>query len=427
MAVDIGHDYEREALFDDRLETALLGGALHGDAMSRWFAINVPASAFFSAFHQTVASELIAMVNDGILPDVNAMRARLKAKGNLGDTETMLLDGIEAESFSSAMVKTHASMVMGFATIRSVRARARAVVTMCDQAEDIEAILAKAFGIARNLPKIGTDTVMSGEFDFNQLGAKTPGIPTPWQALNSACKGSGWYFGEYAVVMGARGSGKTGVLVDSAITAYRAGFKPALATLEMTADQVIGRQVKSLCGYDEPRKNVLEQIAFEEACQVVKAMNIPIYESRQKGRTDRSIESLVAWAHDARTTLGIDWLGIDYAQKLTTNRKLENNTRSQDYCADMVDDLVKQTGIAVVIGSQRSMDPNLRGAWRSKDSIKWEDNAALVIQLRRKENENEGKIAVTKNRHDREPSFGVKFLGAQVKYVEEGYDPYAEA
>jgi replicative DNA helicase len=426
MPMDIEPDFEREALFDDRLETALLGGALKGDAMSRWFALNVPASAFFSNFHQTVASELTAMVQDGMQPDVQAVRSRLQAKGMLGDTEIMLLDAIEAESFSSAMVKTHASVVMGFATTRFIRARAQAVVRMCDGSQDVEEILAKAFGIGRNLPRMGTDTVMSGEFDFDKLGAKTPGIPTPWKTVNQACKGSGWYFGEFAVVMGDRGSGKTGVLIDAAITAHRAGFKPALATLEMTAEQLIGRQVKSLCGWDEPPRSTVEFPLFADAVDEVRRMNIPIYDSRQGNRVDRSIESLVAWAYDARSMLGIDMLCIDYAQKLTTRQKSENSTRSQDHCANLLDDLVKQTGLAAIIGSQRSLDPNQKGVWRSKDSIKWEDNAALVLQLRRARNETEGKIVVSKNRHDREPSFGVTFLGPQVKYVEESSDPYAE-
>lgn len=416
--------YERETLHHYDLERQLIGGALMGDSMGRWFAINVPASSFYRDFHKMVAAEICAMVKEGITPDFESMRARLSAKGRLDETTIVMLNEIEDTAFSSAMVKQHASMVIGFATLRSIRHRANGIMQMCDRADDLDSILAKAFAIARNLPKIGTDTVMSGEFDFNKLGARTPGIPTPWKTINSACKGSGWYFGEYAVVMGHRGSGKTGVLIDAAITAHKAGFKPAIATLEMTAEQVVGRMVKSICGHDSPPRDVLKYHEYEDACQIVREMNIPIYDSRQKGKIDRSIESLVAWTYDAQTTLGINWLGIDYAQKLTANRKLENNTRTQDYCADMLDDLVKQTNIAAVIGSQRSLDPNQKGVWRSKDSIKWEDNAALVLQLRRAQNEDTGKLVVSKNRHDREPSVNVKFLGAQVRYVEEDFDPY---
>ncbi len=416
--------FERETLGDYRLEMTLLGGALRGDSMTRWFALNVPASVFTRNLHTTIASEIIAMVQENQLPDVNAIRSRIGAKGLLSEAMKDVLDVIEME-FSSAMVKTHAGMVIGFATLRSLRSRAKAVFDLCDQAADLDQILEKAFAMPRNLPKIGTDTIMSAEFDFGSLGQKAPGVPTPWKTLNDACRGAGWYFGEYAVVMGHRGTGKTGVMVDAAFAAHNAGVRPAYATLEMTADEVVKRQLRSLCGEDEPPRETVKYALFQEAQEAVKAMNMPIYDPRQMVGGDRSVEKLVSWAYDVRVTHGVQIVFIDYAQKLTTKRKGESRTREMDHCADMIDDLVKTTGMAAVVGSQRSVDQNAKGVWRSKDSIKWEDNAALVLELRRQKESNEAKLNVSKNRNGREPNFAALYLPDQVKYVEPDYDPFA--
>ena len=47
------------------------------------------------------------------------------------------------------------------------------------------------------------------------------------------------------------------------------------------------------------------------------------------------------------------------------------------------------------------------------------------MQLRRNKDADTARINVSKNREDFEPNFPAKFIGNQVKYVEEGYDPYA--
>lgn len=419
-------EFERETLHDAGIERALLGGALQGDHMSRWFALNVPASAFNRAFHQTVAAEIIHSVKGGTLPDMQTIRSRLAARGALTESTADMLDEIELNAFSSAMVKTHADIILGYAALRSVRARALGVVKLCDQAEDLDKVLEKAFAIGRNLPRMGTDTVMSGEFDFHALSHRVPGVPTPWTTINAAAGGGGWYYGEMSLVMGARGSGKTGCLIDSAIRAARANCPPAIVTLEMTSQQIVRRQLKNLCGMDRPPFDVTKLEEWDQAVATVRDMNIPIYDPRQMTGGSRDIEKMVAWAHDVRVSLGVKCLFIDYAQKLTTSRKGENRTREMDLCADMIDDLAKTTNMAVIVGSQRSQDANNRGAWRSKDSIKWEDNAALVIEVRRKQGENEGKFVVSKNREDHEPWFKVAFDGPRVKYTEMAYDPYAD-
>lgn len=419
--------FERETLHSVELEMMLLGGALQGDHMARWFALNVPPSAFYRQFHRVVASEITAMVGDGILPDINALRARLAARDALTQSTITQLDEIECCAFSSAMVKAHAEVILGFATRRSLRARAQAIMNLCDSgAEDLDKIIQKGFSLVRNLPKIGTDTVMSADFDFMSLGAKLPGVPTPWKQLNDACNGAGWYLGDMAIVMGHRGSGKTGTLIDAAITAHRAGHRPAYITLEMTAENIVKRQLKSLCGMDKPPKDALRFAEFQDAVEFVKDMNMPIYDPRQMAGGSRSVEGVASWCHDMHSTHGVNLFLVDYAQKLTSNRKTENKTREMDYCADILDDVAKTTGAAIVVGSQRSIDGHNKNDWRSKDSIKWEDNAALVVQLRRKPDEDEAKINISKNREDFEPSFPVKFIGPQVKYVETDYDPFAD-
>jgi replicative DNA helicase len=90
----VEHEFERETLHDLKLEMSLIGGALQGDAMSRWFSLNVPPTAFYRKFHQIVAGEIINLVKDGILPDYDAIRAKLEFKGMLDESTREMLEEI---------------------------------------------------------------------------------------------------------------------------------------------------------------------------------------------------------------------------------------------------------------------------------------------------------------------------------------------
>jgi len=373
-----------------------------------------------------MAREIHACVDAGLDPNLEILTAKLK--------ERKVLDEIGGQNYveqvaeyvpSPSKIRDYASIVLDNAVKRSLEYRCRDLIgTIHSGDAEVSDILAEAFKMGRNLPQIGTDTVMSSEVDVEALATRHAGILTPWPTLNMACRGSGFYYGETTIIIGHRGTGKTGILVQAMIEAWKAGKKPFYATLEMTAEEIVLRQVQSLCGFTRPPSTTENWALWDDAVKFVKKMNIPIYDPRKMIGGDRSVDKFCSWAEDAVSNLGCDCGFLDYAQKLTGKGKSENRTREMDYCADRIDDLVKTTGLSLPVGSQRSVDAHNKNDWRSKDSIKWEDNAGLVLQIRRPPNETVGKLFCSKNRHGEEPVIPVHFIGPKVRHVED--DPFAE-
>jgi replicative DNA helicase len=422
--------YERETMSSVQTEQALLGGVLFDGSMAGWFAANVPPGVFTRRSLRTIAAEVLEMARAGMRPDMIALRTRMASKGLLSPDERDLaddLDVIEANSYSAAMVKQHGNIVLGYAAARTLRHRAIQLVKAANADPDLDRLLDMGFKLCRNLPKVGTDTVWTADINIDQLYERHSGIPTPWPTLNTACRNGGWYLGDLNVLMANRGTGKTGALVHSAFVGHRNDAKPAYITLELTSKEITQRMMQFLTGMQHPPSDLTQQGDWNHAQELIRAMNMPIYDPRDQGdyQSAMTVEKVVEWCKDMHEIHGRNMFLIDYGGLLRVKRGNKEKVHDQDHCAHECFQLAKSTGAAVIVATQKSQNVHEKNEWRSALSIMWENNAALVFQIRRKREDQTGKGVVSKNRHGTEPAFDLVFTGAHVRH-DEDYDPYAD-
>ncbi len=308
--------------------------------------------------------------------------------------------------------------------------RSKSLYLAAKDGERLEDALGQAFDLPRGLPSAGTDTVRTSEIDPDDESHVQRGVTSGILSLDLVCPGGGYYVAEPSLVVASRGGGKTAWMVNSCVAGARAGHKAGYATLEMPAAKIVRRMVQSICGWSHrPGLSGKLQAEYDRAKQAVRDLDIPIYDPSGRAGGDRTVEGLVAWAVDLKSTRGLDCLYVDYVQKLSSSaRRFDNRTRELDHVADELEWLAKRAGVAIVQGSQLTADPTGKGLGRAKDSIRFEDNAALVLQPKRDKEGDGARVTVTKNRHGEEPSLPLKWNRMHVRYEDEGgaYDPYAD-
>jgi replicative DNA helicase len=422
---------EFEPRHSEEAERALLGSAFRSTIAARWLAAKIPPEAFYRPAHRKIAEAIHALVrlDFGFEDDApQVIQTYLQNEGDPKDVGGLeYLRQIDQYMPSGANVRHFGEQVLTHYQMRTYQERAAKLWNVAqngrpDKAHEL------AFGIGRNVVGIGTDTLRSSEIDIDDQNEQVRGVTTGIYPVDQACQGFGYYSGEVSVIVGKRGTGKTAWMVNSAIAAARAGNRVGYVTLEMPAVAIQRRMVQSLCGWSKRPDFSLQELAdYDEAKKQVEGWDVSFYQHTKRKNGDRTVESVCAWAMEVKDTLGLGVLFVDYAQKLQTARKMENRTRELDYIADELDDLAKRIDCPVIVGSQASEVPGSK-EWRTKDSIKFEDNAALVLYVQRDPQDwTKATAKIGKNRHGEDGiKFPLTFNGRFVRYECWEEDPYAE-
>lgn len=413
---------------DLELERTVIGCALGGLKHATWMLANVPKAAFAMPVHQRLYEAIEEFARDGSEPDVLTIKTRLSFTHEYDEAMESVLGEALEHAWRHHNLRGYGRDLMGMYARRVLMERSITLHRQAGEDPDIEAVMASAFDLGRGVPSFGTDTCRTGQIDIDLPENRLPGIPSLFPSLNSALSGGGYYVGEPSLIVARRGEGKTAFMTDGCLFAAQKGFKSAYATLEMPAVKVQRRMVQNLSGWTEPPMlSLTESGIYEDAKQRVKDLNIPIYDPSAKHGGDRTIEGLIAWAVDLHDMCGLDVLWVDYVQKLNSNAKrFDNRTRELDHIADELEWIAKRLGIAIIQASQITEDVGKVGTGRSKDSRKFEDNAALILYPKRKAGETETRVVVGKNRHGEEKILSLSWNGRYAKY-EEPYDPYTDS
>jgi replicative DNA helicase len=426
IAIDASVLFDPETLHSDQLEVMVLSAAMQDEAASRWFANNMPVEAFFKPAHRTIANEIRETVRQNLHPSCEALGTILEHKGLLtGIGGSEYLWQIALNMPSSASIRYHGHIVLDHATRRILASRGRALDDFCRRGDkSLPEIMRKLFAIGHRLPAVNTGLAFGGETGWEEIFRENQGIKSQWPTLNSASLAKGYYRGEMNILMAETGIGKTAELAAAFWKAVESGHKPCIVTLELKASIFDTRLVRSITGLAEPPSNLEPLADWNEAWDRLKGI-APTYYCATRAGGDRSIESVSRFVRDAVEFNGCDMALLDYAQLLTTNQRFKEGREAQEYCANQLMDLSKETNAVMLVASAPSINPTNRNIWHTAETQKWEKNAAMVVQIRRKNNEREGRIVVSKNRHGQPTSFEVGFNGAKVRH-EESSDPYAE-
>lgn len=419
-SVDEGwrQDPGREELLT--MERALIGSTFGGKRYARWVVANVPRNAFILPAHVMIFDAVCDLTKDSVELDEVNVRMWMQLKGSLEKAGGVdYLTVVMENALLHSNYRDYAGTVVDAYARRQIKKRA---LDLLDQPADtpVGELKAKCFDIGRSLDGQGTDTLLSSQVDTEAVESLLPQMPTGIRALDRITDG-GYYGGEMNLVIGERGLGKTSWMVMGACTAAKQKQKVGYATLEMPAVHLQRRMEQFVSGWGKRPSISGQCIAeFEAGKDEVQAYDIRWYDPSNDRGADRTIERLIAWAVDVHDSIGIDVLFVDYGQKLYTTRKGENRTRELDFVADELEWVAKRLRIPVIVASQLTQDASGKTPGRSKDCIRFEDNAALVLYLQRNRETGASKCQVGKNRHGIEETVDLKFDPIRIRYSEIG-------
>jgi hypothetical protein len=187
-----------------------------------------------------------------------------------------------------------------------------------------------------------------------------------------------------------------------------------------------------LCGWTKPPESDDDRSAYVRARKAVaETSGITVYDASQD-RTSATVESVCAWVRGLDPTPHVVF--IDYAQKMRTrDKKPRRSDELAEYCSSELALLARELRIAVVIGSQITIGSD--GVDISKGGRAWEEDAGLILRIRKITNEQKVKLTdtslhsvkrltlatVQKNRYGADAASRYwEHLGGYVKFAELG-------
>jgi replicative DNA helicase len=243
--------------------------------------------------------------------------------------------------------------------------------------------------------------------------------PVPWQAIHHIV--SELYPG-WSVVLGGRTSnGKTACGLQLAREAALAGRKSLVASLEMSADEVLARLLSIDSGFPIRTQTNMQLLNIETRDEVVasckRLTGWPIWVDDTPAQ---GMEHVTMAARRLSLQVGLDLLVIDHLDQMK-RPKAENETRAIDILCHWAKQLARELGIVVVLLHQIGRTPevgkpkaprisNLRG------SSAIEQDADLVLLVHRpnlesnlSEDRAEATFIIGKFRHGRTGTVRMRF------------------
>lgn len=148
-----------------------------------------------------------------------------------------------------------------------------------------------------------------------EAGGALPGITTGLVQLDDIL--GGWHNGDLCVVGARPAAGKTALLTNFAEAAAKANKHVGLISAEQPAEQIALRAISlsSRVGAADLRRGRIDDEAWAKINGAIKSAagwNVRIYD-----RSAITLDELVSVARKWKHAHGLDWLGIDYAQRIS--------------------------------------------------------------------------------------------------------------
>ncbi|GBC83961.1 Replicative DNA helicase [bacterium HR11] len=223
---------------------------------------------------------------------------------------------------------------------------------------------------------------------LHQSDRRIIGYPTGFARLDELT--SGFQPGDFIVIAGRPGMGKTAFALNLALNLARQHLKVAFFSLEMSAMQLLQRLLSSLARIDLQRIRTAE-LRPEEWLRMAEAVsqltNLPLYVDDTAGL---SVQELRARARRQRQEAGLDVVFVDYLQLLTVRGRVENRQQEVSLISRHLKELAKELNVPVVALSQLSRRPEQREDARPqladlRESGSIEQDADLVVFIYREE------------------------------------------
>lgn len=373
---------------------------------------------------------------DGFCGRVFSTALTLEERGQICDLVTLsdIAPDVDASAAVELTVEAlgHGALAGQYAANVKATAQRRAVAELCltlaRDAQDADKPLPELLDAARgrldalagDLPSGGTVSGTDALCGFyaRLIGGEvqpvvTSGFPRLDRALCIA--------GGKLIVIGARPSvGKSALLLHLAMNALDAGRRVLLVSLEMGADEVIGRMASRQSGVPVQAIST-HSLSETQLGRVVEGFSLLPGDRFSVCTTARTAQDVRREALRMRADGGLDLIVVDYLQLLDAGRKTSNRTEAVGVISRTLKLLAVELNIPVLTASQLSRASERNDAPRLSDlresgSIEQDADAVLLLHAANEKENPERDLTLAKNRQGRCGGFKLLFSGERMLF-----------
>ena len=375
---------------------------------------------------------------DGVCRRVFSAALTLEERGQVCDLVTLsdIAPDIDASAAVDLTVEAlgRGALAGQYAANVKAAAQRRTVAELClslaRDAQDADKPLPELLDAARgrldalsgDLPSGGTVSgtdALCGFYERLVGGEVQPVVISGFPRLDRAlCIAGG-----KLIVIGARPSvGKSALLLHLAMNALDAGRRVLLVSLEMGADEVIGRMAARQSGVPVQAIST-HSLSETQLGRVVEGFNLLPGDRFSICTTARTAQDVRREALRMRAGGGLDLIVVEYLQLLDAGRQTSNRTEAVGVISRTLKLLAVELGIPVLTASQLSRASERNDAPRLSDlresgSIEQDADAVLLLHAANEKEKPERDLTLAKNRQGRCGGFKLMFSGERMLFSE---------
>ena len=375
---------------------------------------------------------------DGFCGRVFSTALTLEERGQICDLVTLsdTAPDVDASAAVELTVEAlgHGALAGQYAANVKATAQRRAVVELCltlaRDAQDADKPLPELLDAARgrldalagDLPSGGTVSgtdALCGFYARLVGGEVQPVVTSGFPRLDRAlCIAGG-----KMIVIGARPSvGKSALLLHLAMNALDAGRRVLLVSLEMSADEVIGRMAARQSGVPVQAIST-HSLSETQLERVVEGFSLLPGDRFSVCTTARTAQDVRREALRMRADGGLDLIVVDYLQLLDAGRKTSNRAEAVGVISRTLKLLAVELNIPVLTASQLNRASERNDAPRLSDlresgTIEQDADAVLLLHATNEKENPERNLTLAKNRQGRCGGFKLLFSGEKMLFTE---------
>lgn len=401
-------------------ERAFCGAVINGDARATdselkaaWFTIPLCRRIYEASLSIERQGRTVDLPTlDGVLSDEDVSAA---------------IEIMQEASATGALARQHADNIRTAAQRRAIVSECLAAARAANDpdkpvSELLDNAVARLNAITGEMPTQGSVNGVDALVDFYTRlvkGPLTPVMATGIPKLDNTVLIAGGKL----IVIGARPSvGKSALLLQMAVKALDVNRRVLIVSLEMSADELIGRMIAQKSGVSSEKiaRGKLEEQDWEKVANGLGELN---GERFSISETARTVQDVRREALRMRASGGLDLIVVDYLQLLDAGQRTSNRTEAVGAISRSLKQLTQELKIPVLTASQlnraseRNDTPKLSDL-RESGSIEQDADTVLLLHAPSENDNPERLLNIAKNRGGRCGTISLWFDGATMRFIE---------
>ncbi len=345
---------------DIQAEMGVLGAMLMCTKALSIAASQIDKSAFYKISHQTIFSAIIECTDDGHQPEIIVISDYLKNAGQLEKIGgSLYLREIMEICVTPANIEYYLNVVKDKAVRRKLIAESSRIKTAAyNEASDIHGLTAELKNLS-NTSLIQDKVMRVSDFipaaDRRLEGKSGDFIPTGNEAYDRDF--GGFELGEYVVLSGFSGMGKTSYMNQCLVSAVDAGVPVGVFSSEISGARLCINLARTISGeYISARSGdgTMSDKALKAWNDAKKLMALDEFVYYLNDQASIYIEDLHRIARKMVTQHGVKMIGIDHLQRLRSRHNYNSEALLMKEISNRACEMTRELDITVVMLSQKT-------------------------------------------------------------------------